>query len=143
MTHLERLAGTRRAGSPCPVTLLGGEALGHAARRALDRLGLPNPLTVAPVDPAVPVAGRPCLIVLELHESPIRGLAVLRDLRARKPLTSIPVLVLGPDGEPHVLEQAYAFGASSYLIRPTTDAELVDRLGLALDYWLRISRTPD
>jgi len=143
MTHLERVPGMRRAGAPCPVTLLGRPSLGEAARKALEQLGLQNPLTVAAVDPSVPVPGKPCLIVLDLEHNPLQGLAVLRSLRGQKTLSAMPVLTLGPDGDPALVEQAYAFGANSYLVQPTTDLALVECLRVALDYWLRISRTPD
>jgi two-component system response regulator len=88
--------------------------------------------------------GTPKVILLDLKLPKIDGLEVLRRIRASSSLRGIPVVVLTSSKEDSDLEQAYALGVNSYIVKPVQFdkfVEAVEQLGL---YWLLLNeRRPE
>ena len=88
--------------------------------------------------------GTPKVILLDLKLPKIDGLEVLRRIRASASLRGIPVVVLTSSKEDSDLEQAYALGVNSYIVKPVVFdkfVEAVEQLGL---YWLLLNeRRPE
>ena len=72
---------------------------------------------------------RPDLVLLDLYMPGSDGLDVLRQLRAATDLPRIPVVILTGSESSGDVEQAYALGARSYLVKPLT----LERMIVSLD----------
>lgn len=70
------------------------------------------------------VLGAADLMILDLNMPEIHGLDVLKFVRARPMYESMPVVVLTTKGEESVQRAAMAAGASLYLTKPFSSAEL-------------------
>lgn len=119
-------------------------------KQALHQAGIANPLRVLS-DGAEAIAyfeghGRyadraawplPRLILLDLKLPKRSGLDVVawakKDLRLRR----IPTIVVTSSGEDSDMEKAYAAGANSYLIKPTSFREFVETMKITGTYWIR------
>lgn len=77
----------------------------------------------------------PSLVITDLKMPGTDGLAVLEFLRAHPELAVIPTVVLSGSSDPDDVEVAYLLGASSYIVKPGTTAELCSRMKTLLDYW--------
>lgn len=77
----------------------------------------------------------PALILTDLKMPGVDGLAVLEFLRSHPDLAIIPTIVLSGSSDPGDVEVAYLLGASSYIVKPTTAAELRERLRILIAYW--------
>ncbi len=79
--------------------------------------------------PALVDAAPPDLVLLDLHMPHRSGFEVLADLRARTPADDfLPVLVLTADATFRAKEQALAGGATDFLTKPFSNAEVVLRV---------------
>ncbi len=84
----------------------------------------------------------PGLIVLDLNLPHRNGLDVLRNLRGRPGTHTTIVIVLTSSTSTQDMQEAYALGANSYLIKPTNPEQLVEHLGLIKAYWLNLNQVP-
>jgi len=85
----------------------------------------------------------PALLVLGTSIGRPGGADVLRWLRQRRDLKKhLPVVVLSPLESPQEMEAAYAWGASSYLVKPADFAQLVELVRAMAAYWLKLNRLP-
>jgi len=76
----------------------------------------------------------PALVLLDLEMPGRSGLEVLRWLRGERRLSDVPVVMLTGSAELDEVDEAYALGISSYLVKPVGFAALQDvirQLGLA------------
>ena len=71
--------------------------------------------------------GTPKVILLDLKLPKIDGFEVLRRIRASASLRGIPVVVLTSSKEDSDLEQAYALGVNSYIVKPVQFDKFVSR----------------
>jgi two-component system phosphate regulon response regulator PhoB len=74
----------------------------------------------------------PDLIVLDVRMPHLSGLDVLRELREDPRCRDVPVIILTARARPQDLEQAYAAGATDYVIKPFSPRELVVRVEAVL-----------
>jgi two-component system response regulator len=83
--------------------------------------------------------GTPRVVLLDLKLPKIDGLEVLRRMKASASLKSIPVVVLTSSKEDRDLDEAYALGVNSYIVKPVLFerfVEAVEQVGL---YWLLLN----
>ncbi len=74
-------------------------------------------------------AGRPDAVVLDAMMPVVDGPEVLRRIRARPELASLPVVMLTARRQEKDIVGALALGASDYVVKPFIPEELVVRLG--------------
>jgi len=82
--------------------------------------------------------GVPPLVLLDLDLPKLGGLEVLRRMKADPRTRGVPVVVLTSSSERRDVREAYARGANSYIVKPQEYAELVEKLGDLLRYWLQV-----
>ena len=87
-------------------------------------------------------APRPDLVLLDLNLPRIDGREVLKQVRARPELRSIPIVVLSTSDHPRDVEQAYALGANSYVTKPAEMADYVRFLRRIAEYWFELVQLP-
>jgi CheY-like chemotaxis protein len=84
----------------------------------------------------------PTLVLLDIKLPKRSGLEVLQWIRSVPALASLIVVMLTSSREPRDIDEAYAHGANSFLVKPISPAEmqeLIRSLGL---YWLRHNEPP-
>ncbi len=118
-------------------------------KQALHQAGITNPLRVlsdgaeaiAYFDGVDRYADRaawplPQLILLDLKLPKRSGLDVVawakKDLRLRR----IPTIIVTSSRESSDMERAYAAGANSYLVKPTSFREFVETMKITATYWI-------
>lgn len=85
----------------------------------------------------------PSIVLLDLKLPHVLGLDVLKWIRSRPELQTLPVVVLTSSGERSDLERAYRLGANSFMVKPSPD-DLNALAKCFADYWFKfnlISRT--
>lgn len=86
----------------------------------------------------IAVAAKPDMVVLDASLSGLSGLEAGRQLKANSPATKLIYLTLNEDGD--VIDSAFRIGASAYLLKTCTAAELVTTIR---EVWLHPSyRSP-
>jgi CheY-like chemotaxis protein len=83
----------------------------------------------------------PALLLLDWKLPRCSGAEVLRWIRARSEMDTLPVVVLTSSRQQEDIEQAYAAGANSYLQKPVEFSELVELLGRLHLYWFETNIT--
>lgn len=84
---------------------------------------------------------RPSLIALDCNLPGIGGLELLRELRMNEEFRRTPIVMLSGTRADIDLELAYAFGANSFLTKPTDYQDYLDQVLVLLHYWLVANRT--
>lgn len=84
---------------------------------------------------------RPSLIALDCDLPGIGGLELLRELRMDEEYRRIPIVMLSGTTADIDIELAYAFGANSFLTKPTAYQDYIDQILILLHYWLVANRT--
>jgi CheY-like chemotaxis protein len=104
----------------------GEEALDLLARRGPD--GMPAP--------------RIALILLDIHLPKITGHEVLRRIKADPELRSIPVVMLTTSGRSDDVDASYEAGANSYVEKPVSFWDFLERVNAVKEYWLKTNALP-
>ena len=65
----------------------------------------------------------PQVVILDMGLPRMDGIDVLRELRARRPLARVPVIVYTADFSQHRMRHAQTLGAREYLVKGTTSWE--------------------
>lgn len=78
----------------------------------------------------------PQLVLLDLKLPRCSGLEVLEWIRAQPTFRGLPVVVLTSSKERSDVRRAYAAGANSYLVKPSSLARLIELVTAFRDYWL-------
>jgi len=79
---------------------------------------------------------RPALITLDLVLPDLDGFTVLQQIRARRELDDVPVLMISAQAEPAAQRRAYQGGISDFIAKPFH----VDLLDAKLRAWLRLAQ---
>ena len=107
-------------------------------RRAFHRCKITNPLVVLHTgEEAVAYfqdaqadygenADEPVLVLLDLNLPRLKGIEVLKTEAARSFLKRCPVVVLSGVDEMKQVNECYKLGATSFFIKPITDAEIMN-----------------
>ncbi len=86
--------------------------------------------------------GYPRVILLDLKLPKVDGLQVLRRLKGDEHTRKIPIVVLTTSREDRDMQECYALGVNSYIIKPVNFeqfSEAVRQLGF---YWLLLNQLP-
>ena len=84
----------------------------------------------------------PWLVVLDLKLPRLSGLGVLEWLRGQDRLRRLPVVVLTSSAEERDVASAYDLGVNSYLVKPSSTAELQELAALIDRYWVSTNTRP-
>jgi CheY-like chemotaxis protein len=114
---------TQGQAGPLTVTRDGAEALAYLATG----------------DPALPT---PDVVLLDLHLPKVRGLEVLRQIRASPRTRHVPVVVLTSSGSDTDIERSYELGANSFVGKPSDPTCFADAVRAIARYWLLLNRPP-
>jgi two-component system phosphate regulon response regulator PhoB len=74
----------------------------------------------------------PDLVILDVRMPRMSGLEVCRELRAGARTAHVPIIMLTARARPQDLEQAYAAGATEYVVKPFSPRELLERVQVVL-----------
>ncbi len=84
----------------------------------------------------------PCLVLLDLKLPQMSGLDVLKWMRREPAFRTTIVVVFTSSSLDRDVEEAYRFGANSYLVKPASAGELVPLVQLVQQYWLGVNLPP-
>lgn len=84
----------------------------------------------------------PQLVLLDLKLPRCSGLEVLEWIRAQPPLRGLPVVILTSSRERTDVRRAYAAGANSYLVKPSSLPGLIELASAFREYWLVHNESP-
>lgn len=84
----------------------------------------------------------PSLVLSDLKLPRVSGLDILRCIRERPELASIPVIVLSSSSERADIKRAYDLGVSSYLVKPTGFDALAEMMRCILTFWVLHNQVP-
>jgi len=85
----------------------------------------------------------PAVILLDLKLPRIDGLEVLRRIRADVRTALLPVVVLTTSREQQDIQDAYRFGANSYIRKPVDFERFIHTVGQLGMYWLSLNEPAD
>jgi len=91
-------------------------------------------------DPAV--SPRPQLLLLDLNMPRMDGREAIARIRSEPALRTLPVVVLTTSDAREDVENAYALGANSYIVKPVSFDGLVRLLAELGRYWLEVVQLP-
>lgn len=80
--------------------------------------------------------GNPSLVLLDLKLPFISGLDVLREIRANKTTSRVPILILTSSIEEKDRIEALKHGASDFILKPTNYSHFIDILQHIKNVWL-------
>jgi CheY-like chemotaxis protein len=125
-------------------------------RRAFVKADLPNPLQIVKDgdDAIAYLAGQknfanraefplPRLILLDLKLPGTDGFEVLKWIRSQPGLKSLIVVVLTSSDHIRDVNEAYALGANSFMVKPMDFENIVELSKLLRDYWLMANKAPE
>lgn len=118
------------------------------AHDALREAGVRNPLDFVADGEALlahlraNAASPPALVLLDLNMPRLNGYEALREIRADAALRHLPVVVVSTSRRAEDVLASYRLGASGYLTKPASYAELVEALRRTCAYWLRTVQLP-
>jgi len=119
-------------------------------KRAFARQRLLNPVQVARngedalayIDRWEAGEALPVFILLDLRLPKISGLEVLRRLKNHPKFFKIPVIVLTTSAEDQDIEEAYALGCNSYIVKPVEFSKFIEVASQIEVYWCAMNTTP-
>lgn len=82
----------------------------------------------------------PCLVLLDLKLPGKDGLEVLQWIREQPDLKSLIVIILTTSRENRDIDQSYALGANSFLVKPPRADTLAEMMRALKSYWLAFNQ---
>lgn len=82
----------------------------------------------------------PCLVLLDIKLPRRTGLEALQWIRAQPELRALLVIMLTASAYQAEIDQAYEFGANSFVIKPAGVDELTELVKTLHDYWFGLNR---
>ena len=83
----------------------------------------------------------PSLVLLDLNMPCRNGFEVLEWARSQEGLKRLPIVVLSSSTQGPHINRSYELGANSYVVKASKFDELVERLRILCEYWLRYNET--
>jgi two-component system response regulator len=118
MVHALRDSGV----GPVAVTRDGAEALAYL---------------LATDDQAQPV---PDVVLLDMNLPRVKGLDVLRQIRAFPRTRHVPVVIVSSSAKPGDVEHSYELGANSFVGKPHDPSQFADAIRRIARYWIELNR---
>jgi CheY-like chemotaxis protein len=84
----------------------------------------------------------PVFILLDLRLPKVDGLEVLRQLKANRTSSSIPVIVLTTSAEDGDIQEAYRLGCNSYIVKPIDFNRFMEVASHIDVYWSLLNTVP-
>ena len=84
----------------------------------------------------------PDVILLDLNMAKKSGIEVLKELRLDNTLCEIPVTILTGSVDPHMIREAYGYGAQGYILKPVSQAGWELLMRELLESWKQIPILP-
>jgi CheY-like chemotaxis protein len=116
-------------------------------RRAFHQAGFENPLrivrngeeAIAYLNGEAPFSDRsqnpwPALVLLDIKMPRKNGFEVLKWVREQTEFSNLPVVMVTSSQESTDINQSYALGANSYLVKPASFPRLVEMMGRLKEY---------
>jgi len=85
---------------------------------------------------------RPDLILLDLNMPKKDGREALKEIKSHPALRRIPIVVLTTSKAEEDIYRTYDLGASSYITKPASFAELIRVVETLANYWFEIVKLP-
>ena len=87
---------------------------------------------------------RPVVILMDLIMPDIDGITLIRRFRNRRAFSQLPIIMLSVEEDPYIKAQAFAAGASDYLVKLPGPVEMVARLrSHAQDFLKKARKIPE
>jgi CheY-like chemotaxis protein len=86
---------------------------------------------------------RPDLVLLDLRMPRKSGWEALAEIKANPKLRTIPVVILSTSNAQLDIHRCYELGASSYMTKPKTFAEWLERMRALEKYWFEANLLPE
>jgi CheY-like chemotaxis protein len=84
----------------------------------------------------------PDLLMLDLHMPRLSGFDVLAWIRKQPEMHELPVIMYSASSHPVDVSRAYRLSANSYLVKPTTVADLTTTVRMIESYWMNLNLSP-
>jgi len=84
----------------------------------------------------------PKLVLLDLKMPRVNGFDVLRQIRAHRDLSNVPIVVLTSSREERDIERAYDLGANGYVVKGIDFADYRATLQALARYWGNVNERP-
>lgn len=84
----------------------------------------------------------PSLLLVDLRMERMHGFDVIRWVRAHPNFRHLPIVVLSSREEINQVNQAYAMGATSFMMKPVEFVEFVHVSAVIPNYWLWLNTAP-
>lgn len=84
----------------------------------------------------------PALLLIDLRMQRMHGFDVIRWVRAHPQFKDLPIVVLSASEDLREVNQAYAMGATSFMMKPVEFAEFVHISAVIPNYWMWLNSAP-
>lgn len=84
----------------------------------------------------------PDMIMLDINMPGMSGFETLKAIKEQQELSYIPIVILTTSNRREDVLKSYAYGASSYLRKPSSFAELCMAFEHLANYWTRVAVLP-
>lgn len=85
---------------------------------------------------------RPDLILLDLNLPKVSGREVLKEIKANKELSTIPVVVLSSSEDAIDIQKAYELNANSFVTKPVKIDSFIQVAQAIEHFWIKIVKLP-
>jgi two-component system response regulator len=85
---------------------------------------------------------KPRAILLDLKMPKVNGIEVLKRVKSVESTRSIPIIVLTSSNEDPDVDECYALGVNSYIVKPVGFEDFVRAIGELGLYWLLLNQPP-
>lgn len=82
---------------------------------------------------------KPFLLLLNFKSAPDDIFTVIRKVKANEAWASIPVIIGGEQTHHHLVEECYRLGASSFIVKPSSNEAIKQKIAGAIRYWTDVA----